>query len=279
MATHKGRSAAIWVILGLMVAIGAYGFMVEAREVQVIHVTIRDDAFGVLKGKTVVHVTDLHMGEMGSREKRVLRIIEDLKADFVFLTGDFVKWGKGYESALDFLAQIDSRAGVFSVMGDYDYSISRKSCLFCHEEGSGRPTKRHGVRFLCNEFERIRLSDGDFWIGGVIDEHGDSSSGRETLAAWKGREPMIVLSHSPLNFDLLEDDQPALMLSGDTHGGQIPLPSWLWRILGYEKNAKYSEGLFAKGRKKMYVSRGVGTSHVPFRFMKRPEIVVLRFEQ
>jgi uncharacterized protein len=275
---RKVKRAAIWVLLGLVVATGGYGFLIEAGDVQVTHVTIRDDAFSILKGKTVVHITDLHMSEIGPREKKVLRMMEDLKADFVFLTGDFVKWGKGYEPALDFLAQVKASAGVFAVMGDYDYSNSRKSCLFCHEEGGGKPTRRHNVRFLRNQLEVMHFPEGDLGVLGVMDEDGDPSMVRKNLADWRRRGPIVALSHSPLNFDLLEDDQHALMLAGDTHGGQIPLPSWMWKILGYEKNAKYSEGLFSKGKKRMYVSRGVGTSHLPFRFMKRPEIAVLRFE-
>ena len=69
------------------------------------------------------------------------------------------------------------------------------------------------------------------------------------------------------------------MLAGDTHGGQIPLPfpSWLLRLIGYEKNASYSQGYFKKGNAKMYVSRGIGTSHIPIRLFRKPEIVVLHF--
>ena len=67
------------------------------------------------------------------------------------------------------------------------------------------------------------------------------------------------------------------MLAGDTHGGQLPLPAWFWRLVGYEKNARYSQGMFRDGRKRMYVTRGIGTSHLPLRLFRRPEVVVLHF--
>ena len=88
----------------------------------------------------------------------------------------------------------------------------------------------------------------------------------------------IVLSHSPLAFDLFDQDDYVLIFSGDTHGGQIPLPKWLWQLLGYEKNAKYEQGWFEKGKKKMYVNRGLGTSHFPIRVMRPPEITVFHFQ-
>jgi uncharacterized protein len=43
------------------------------------------------------------------------------------------------------------------------------------------------------------------------------------------------------------------------------------------KNASYSQGYFKKGDAKMYVSRGIGTSHIPIRLFIKPEIVVLHF--
>jgi predicted MPP superfamily phosphohydrolase len=67
------------------------------------------------------------------------------------------------------------------------------------------------------------------------------------------------------------------MLAGDTHGGQVPLPAWFLRIAGYDKNVLYNQGLFEEGGKKMFVSRGIGTSHIPIRLFRKPEIVVLHF--
>jgi uncharacterized protein len=91
--------------------------------------------------------------------------------------------------------------------------------------------------------------------------------------------PSIILSHSPLSFNLLDRNQNLFMVAGDTHGGQVPLPfpSWLLRLIDYEKSASYSQGYFKKGNAKMYVSRGIGTSHIPIRLFRKPEIVVLHF--
>ena len=256
-----------------------YGFFIESERVEIHHVRIENARWAkVLEGKIVVHLSDLHIGKLGKREHKALKILEEIEPDFVFLTGDYIRWNGDNDAALAFLSRLKARVGVWAVMGDYDYSRSRTSCLFCHEAGSGQPTRRHNVRFLKDSLEHVGLPGGSISIGG-IDREADLLFSSDTPSfPEKLEEPVIILSHDPLNFELLDDDQDVLMLSGDTHGGQIPLPSWLWRLLGYEKCARYSQGLFEKGNKKMFVSRGIGTSHVPIRIFRSPEVVVLHFE-
>jgi len=89
----------------------------------------------------------------------------------------------------------------------------------------------------------------------------------------------VLLSHNPLNFDRLKGASPILVLAGDTHGGQVPLPGWLYGLLGYEKNARYNQGVFRADGNAMYVSRGLGTSHLPMRILRSPEIAVYRIEK
>jgi len=262
------------IILGLM----GYGFLVEPNLIEVTHLRIRHPELSkALDGKVAVLLSDLHIGEIGKREQEVIEIVKELNPDLVFLTGDYVKWKGDYEAALAFLSKLEAKIDVWAVMGDYDYSNSRRSCLFCHEPNTGNPTKRHQVKFLRNGVEKIELDGEVFWIGG-IDGQGDRDPViQETVREWSNKEPAIILSHDPLNFDLFDKDQGVLVLSGDTHGGQIPVPSWIWKLLGYDKNAKYPHGLYEEGKKRMYVSRGIGTSHVPFRFLRRPEVVVIHF--
>lgn len=277
----KGKSVNYLCSLGIglgILGIAAYGILVEPNQVEVHDVWVKDPQLEkVLGRKIVVQISDLHMSKMGRREQKVLRILEELEPDFIFLTGDYVPWDGEYEAALTFLSKLKASIGVWAVMGDYDYSRSRMSCLFCHEKGSGKPTIRHSVRFLRNSFERVDLPGGSIWIGGIDEKVKGSYSSERQLLPSNERAPTIILSHNPLTFESLEEDQGVLMLSGDTHGGQIPLPTWLWRILGYEKFMRYRQGLFENGHNKIFVSRGIGTSHIPFRLFCPPEVVVLHF--
>ena len=265
------------VLLVTLLMLLIYGIWIEPYQVDVHHLQIKGAGINkVLKDKIAVHLSDLHIIKIGKREKKILKILDDLKPDLIFLTGDYVGWGGDYEPALTFLSSLKAKIGVWAVMGDYDYSSSRKSCLFCHEQGSGKFTERHKVRFLRNEMELDGLPDGYAWLGGSDPEAEFNYMTNEGIRFLEEKTPSIILSHSPLIFDFVFD-QDVLILAGDTHGGQIPFPSWLWGILGYEKSALYNQGLFQKGQKRMYVSRGIGTSHFPIRILCPPELVVLHF--
>lgn len=256
----------------------AYALFIEPNRIGVRHLAVEDDALNrVLKGKTAVHITDLHINTIGKRERAILKIIDDLKPDLIFLTGDYVQWKGRYDGALNFLSRLSAPLGVWAVMGDYDYSSSRESCRFCHEPGCGRLTQQHQVKFLRNRADRISFSNGTVWLGGFDPESAlEEITGVPELLP-QDKAPAIMLGHNPLLFDSVDANHDVLILAGDTHGGQIPLPAWLWRIMGYEKNARYSHGFFQEGLKKMYVSRGLGTSHLPVRFLRPPELVVLHF--
>jgi uncharacterized protein len=261
-----------------IIGVGIYGAYIEPSWLEVRHIWINDHDMGqMLREKVVLQISDVHLRATGKNETRFLKTIQTLRPDLIFLTGDYVRWNRDYEVALDFLAKVKAKDGTWAVMGDYDYSNSRKSCLFCHEPNTGKPTKRHGVKFLRNALDRIDTRAGSMWIAGIEGERGNTSFSEQSLSFLKGKVPAIVLSHSPLVFDLIDDNQNVLVLAGDTHGGQIPLPSLLWKFLGYEKNAKYEQGWFQRDQKKMYVARGLGTSHFPIRFLRRPEITVFHF--
>jgi predicted MPP superfamily phosphohydrolase len=272
------KSLVLCTILIVVVSMmGLYGFLIEPNQLEIRHIQIENSALShILKGRVVVQVSDLHIEKSGRRERQVLKSLDDLAPDLIFLTGDYVQWKRGYEEAIAFLSKLNAKIGVWAVMGDYDYSLSRKSCLFCHREGTGNPTDRHSVRFLRNSWERVVLPEGSFWVGGIDGEMRHPFA-VPNLSSTSAKEPVIVLSHTPTNIDLLDEKEDVLMLAGDTHGGQVPLPAWLWEVMGYGKNASYSQGFFEKGKKKMFVSKGVGTSHLPIRVLRRPEVVVFHF--
>lgn len=263
----------VWVGLVL-----CYGELFHPQSIVVNHMEVSGESLHpLLCGKVVVLISDLHMDKVGEREQEVLRILRGLDPDFIFVTGDYINWKSDPEPALAFLSRLHAKIGVWAVMGDYDYGVPRKSCLFCHQDESGKPTRRHSVHFLRDSVTQLQLPEGPMWIGG-IDPGGERPVAPVTAKTpLHGIGPGIILSHSPLQYDFIEDNCDVVMLAGDTHGGQIPLASFVWRLLGYEKNARYEQGIFRQGRKQMVVTRGIGTSHLAIRFLRCPEIVVLQF--
>jgi predicted MPP superfamily phosphohydrolase len=91
----------------------------------------------------------------------------------------------------------------------------------------------------------------------------------------------ILLAHFPDTADRLPEGLFQLVLSGHTHGGQICLPYPGGKVrfgdLGVPA-PPYLEGCFELPGTTLVVSRGLGTTFVPFRFFARPEasLLVLR---
>jgi predicted MPP superfamily phosphohydrolase len=266
----------------LLSAVVLYGILIEPNQVEAHHIWIHNDALAhVLENRVVVQISDIHLHDIGIREKKVLELLEKLDPDILLLTGDYIPWKGDTEPALRFLSLLRAKIGVWAVMGDYDYSRSRYSCLFCHEEGSGHAARRHRVHFLKNTGELLHLPHGDVAIEGVDAEGGVPISVRvkKMIRPANPSVPAIMLSHSPLSFDLVGDSENILILAGDTHGGQVPLPAWLFAVMGYDKNVSYNQGFFQKGRKMLFVSRGIGTSHLPLRVFRPPEVAVFHFKK
>ena len=89
--------------------------------------------------------------------------------------------------------------------------------------------------------------------------------------------PSVLLSHSPEIFEEASGFGIDLLLCGHTHGGQIFVTKYLRRIFPLEASLEFIEGFFQKGKMLMHVSRGIGTSFLPFRFGIKPEITFFKF--
>ena len=91
--------------------------------------------------------------------------------------------------------------------------------------------------------------------------------------------PMILLSHTPDIFlDAARLGVP-LVLAGHTQGGQIGLP-WLGALFTDTRLGRdYASGLFTRGEASLFVTRGVGTTRIPVRFLCPPEVSLLTLRE
>lgn len=132
-------------------------------------------------------------------------------------------------------------------------------------------------------FDAVEVRD---LAGGLLlsEEFDDAERVRRTWdrpgSATADFDATIVVGHSPIELFGLPTDTPTaidLYLAGHTHGGQVRLPFFgpLHLDDGWPRN--WSEGMvrLAHGSTWLYVTRGVGSSKVPVRFLCPPEITDL----
>lgn len=269
------------VIILAMTAV--YAFFIEPSRVCLKNVTIHNKTMAsMFKGLKIIQLSDIHIGKSWSAPAdRTLEIINSIKPDIIFLTGDYVQWHGGtlaYNQALNFLSYLHAPLGVYAVMGDADYSYSRKSCEFCHIKGSALPAIRHKVRFLQDSGAFIRAGKNEFYIAGI---NGNSKPEiyKKIIEELPSDVPVILLSHKSLVYHYIDADKNILVLSGDTHGGQMYLPKYLWKIFKRKESPEYMYGLYQSRKKSLYVTSGIGTSELQFRLGMPPEVVLFEFKE
>lgn len=265
----------------LAAAILTYGAVIEPGRLTVSTIVISEGRLAqVLAGRKVALLSDLHFKSGGEPiAEAALRRLTEIRPDLVLLAGDYVDWGSrapAYEHALAFLARLQAPLGVFAVLGDSDGTFSRKSCDFCHQSGSTARTNRHSVAFLKDSQERISTPLGEFLVVGM-DPANRSPARSRAQHVLEGNVPALLLSHTPEVFNGISRSREVITLSGSTHGGQVWLPRWLWRLTGGMPDPNHISGFFREGKKALVVTRGLGTSRIRFRLGAPPEIVVLEF--
>jgi predicted MPP superfamily phosphohydrolase len=219
-------------------------------------------------------LSDLHAGAPHASLERVQQVADVIDAerpDLLALLGDYVDPRVAFarevapESVARILGGIQAPLGAFAVLGNHDW-----------REGGPRiraALEAEGIAVLEND---SRALESGLHVVGLA----DPSERKPDLVRAYVRLPVdavpLVLSHDPDLFPRLPP-RAQLVLSGHTHGGQVDLPgvspaAWTPSAFG----ALFTGGkVQAMGPKRLWVSRGVGTSRFPIRFGARPEVAVL----
>jgi len=269
------RLGIIILIVLLLFAAKAY---YDTNSIEIKHYRIDNSLLGeVLNGFKVAHLSDLHIRNTGLRESKLLEILKEEKPDLIFITGDLISFRGPYEPVMSFFYQLKPSLGVYAVLGNTEYSNENGSCTLCHKEKSGNLKEDPGVVFLRNSFVPLKVNGKTLNIIGVDEWVHKKSNLRTALEGANPDHPSILLAHSPEIFEEACGFGFDLLLSGHTHGGQVFLTKYLRKIFPLEASLEFIEGFFQRGKLLMYVSRGIGTSYVPFRLGVKPEITFFKF--
>ncbi len=256
-----------------------YAGEVERHWIDVHQVEIRlgnlPEAF---RGFRIAHMADFHYGEYSEPTfiRSVVERVNALRPDMIALTGDFISAGPmakrvsvdfAYHCA-DLLTRLEC-PNKFASMGNHDVMVSRI-------EVTDALASRN-IPVLHNDAIPIEKDGARLWLAGVADAlvgtdaDLDAALPRGRIAS---REPLILMAHEPDYVDKVVGSGVDLMLSGHTHGGQVRIP-FVPPMNLPPLGRKYIEGHFRFGGLQLYVTRGIGTVGVPFRFRCPPEITLI----
>ena len=280
------KKAFLWGLLALLLPpiIIAYGSLIERNCFRIKEITIKTtDLPENFDGYRIVHISDIHARSFNGREKHLQRAmdkINELKPDMVAFTGDLITMTPDeLENHTHALGSLKARDGIFSVLGNHDYSMysdAGPEARQKHMETLISAEEALGWNLLMDENRIIRRGTDSIAVIGVQStspSHHFPSKGNLTIAS-KGTEGMfrILLSHDPMHWEaeILSQNYP-LTLSGHTHAMQFSFLGWSPSSLMF----KQCRGLYTRGDQSLHVNPGLGETIFPARIGVRPEITLL----
>jgi predicted MPP superfamily phosphohydrolase len=266
------------IVLTLLLLLFAYVTLIEPNWLEVSRHEVRFNTLPPeFDGLVIAHLTDLHIIQYGRREHRVLTLLSEAKPDLIVITGDFLSKGSNPATIQRFLRDLQPLGtpfGVWAVLGTHEHI----DWTLQGEEARRQFFADTDTTLLLNDGGRIGRGLDTLTLIGVDDPYTGHDKLGEALKGLQRTPFAILLTHSPEIFRKADLARFDLVLAGHTHGGQVRLPviGSLWLPEGSEE---YEAGWFSGVNAKMFVSRGVGTSIVPVRFLSRPEIALITLKR
>ena len=223
-----------------------------------------------LAGRRAVHLTDLHLDRYHTRHDRVAETIDELRPDWIFITGDLLNVPEGLPHLFRFLSRLRETAPVFVTLGNHDHYSGVPVAHYAEL------ADRHKITLLVNQSTVISTGMGELAIVGVD----DPSLHRADLGCVPPRSDRrftLLLAHAPNILDQVEAHHAIdLILCGHSHGGQWQVPGVPTFWLPPGCNARVA-GRHELGEHRLYINRGLGWSFLPFRWNCQPEIAVIEW--
>lgn len=273
-------------ILGIaVIVIVVYGSTFGFRKLVVRHVVYKSaDLPDAFNGYKIVQFSDAHVGTYGSGNQDLLaRFVDSINAqkpDLILFTGDLQNMEpRELYPVMPVLGSLKAGDGVFSVLGNHDYSDYIKAdetVKVANERELISNERQLGWTLLLNENRAIRRGNDSIVIAGMendgrppFPQKGDL---KKTLAGVDSSAFVIMLEHDPTAWrrKILPESNAQLTLSGHTHAMQFSIFGFSPASLIYDEWG----GMYYEGERAINVSVGMG-GFIPFRFGASNEIVVI----
>ena len=278
--SHIGLAIALFTMAYLV-----FGATEGKQHFQVKEVTIESKALPRgFDGYRIVQLSDIHTGSLGNDTAPMLKavnIINRLQPDLIVFTGDLVNnLASELDAFIPVFSQLKAKHGVYSVLGNHDYSTYIKWDTPQQQEAQLDSLKakqaRMGWTLLNNRHVKLHQQNDSIALIGVENSGRPPFPDHARLSeAMTGTAGMfqILLSHDPSHWrrEVLPKTDIQLMLAGHTQAMQTRIFGFTPAQFVYPEN----DGLYQEGEQMLYVNIGLGHLLYPMRLGAWPEITLL----
>ncbi len=212
----------------------------------------------------VAHLSDLH----DRKRAGLVRAIEEKKPDLIFVTGDFMDYGRQNDISIGIASEIVKVAPVYYCPGNHEKESDDYEEMMLRLKSTGVNVLRdeqaysHGMRIV--GFEDVDKTE----------KRNRREFFKNSISKLESDEFSVALYHHANLLDLMEESKFELVFSGHVHGGQARIPGGRGIISpDVEFFPEYDGGVFVRKKSVFVVSRGlIFFAHMP-RFFNPPELV------
>ena len=222
-----------------------------------------------LDGLRIAQLSDLHL-PCAAAERAAQALAAD-PVDVVVITGDTISQHRKLPLVTPYVSRVRGRLATLAVRGNNDHwakvSVPTLSAAYTAA----------GARLLENAHAVVERDGAALQFVGLDNP---AVGHPDVHAALRGTDPSLPsvwLLHSPGYIDRIVPAPPAvppalLVLAGHTHGGQIRGPGCTPVVP--RASGRFRQGFYDAPLGRVYISRGIGTSVVPLRFLCPPELPI-----
>lgn len=218
----------------------------------------------------IIQFSDTHVGFQYTLDQlqELVNKINRQRPDLIVFTGDLVDKPDTYnwnQQLIDTLKTLTAPHGKYWIYGNHDHGGYGTDIV-------KDAMKQADFQLLKNQHALIQKGDGSIVLAGLDDVMLGKPDLNQTLHRANPDLFTILLAHEPDFADKTVHFPVDVQLSGHSHGGQVRLP-FIGDLYTPAYAEKYVQGKIAFDNHDLtlYVSRGIGTTRLPYRFLCKPE--------
>ena len=269
-------------IMILIILFILYGYFIGTKTVKVKeHIIINQNIPNSFYGFKIVQLSDINYGTTIKKDelKKIAEKVNDVKPDIIVITGDLLDSHIVYNdndsaTIIKYLNKMNATIGKYIVSGENDdindiwnnivnstdFINLNNTYKIIYNEGYN-PILLAGINGNVDEFQPFINNLSNLMENSYTNDENGNQIEINKIANYS-----ILLTHNPNNIDQLDNNFFSLILAGHNHSNQINIS-----II----NTKYHAGHYNLENGELYVSNGIGTHTIPFRFLNQPTINVI----